>query len=98
MAINPEIPKGTIVFFTNGEYSDYGLSGHFVAIADITKSDFVEAKETVSVQASVAEKGNFKYFDSQEAFINLMIKTGKLVAVTPYELHIGCYGELKFDL
>lgn len=56
MTVNAEIPKGTVIFFTQGEYSDYGVCGHFVAIEDLTKQDFIEAKETVSVQKTIADQ------------------------------------------
>lgn len=99
MTVNTEIPKGTIVFFTSGEYSDYGISGHFITIDDLSKEDFIEARETVSVQKNVAEqKEEYSYFNEHEAFINRMILTGKMVAVTTYEMHIGSYGKLEFDI
>jgi hypothetical protein len=83
---NWNIPAGTLLCFTEGAYSDYGICGNFVVLQDIKPDDALEALEQ-------AHKDNTSEFvgPDQEAFIAKMIRGGFLASVNVHEIHLGSY-------
>jgi hypothetical protein len=106
------ITAGSLFCFSKGEYSDYGYSGHFVALEDITRERLLEIGEEVKEQHRVSQaiedawhakspaerEGDFPWAgDIHEVFIAAIIKAGLVMAVTCAELHIGSYGRLEIS-
>ena len=87
-----KIKAGTIVNFSEGEYSDYGYIGTFVAIQDVTQEDYDKA-----AGEELAKGG---YESSSVAVVANLVRTGKLVDVNSVEVHLGCYGRVpsKMDI
>lgn len=90
--------RGDLIVFSTGEYSDYGYTGHFVALEDITGEHFASAKEDAERRFREEEeaKGWCPGGDKHEMFIVALIRAGLLVSVAVTEHHIGSYG--SFDL
>ena len=80
------IKAGTIINFSEGEYSDYGYIGTFVALQDITQEDYEKAAKGES------EKPNYE--SSSSAVVANLVLTGKLVDVNSIEVHLGAYGKV----
>lgn len=78
------------ILFTEGEYSDYGHVGLFVALTDLTATMLNEAREV-----SQNEKDDDNWFDDRERFIAEIIRRGWVMAVTVDEHHLGSYGECE---
>ena len=105
------LKAGSLVCFSSGEYSDYGMRGHFVLLEDLTPERVAEAVHAAKESQVEAETkyqawksdDNRKYEDYprrgdvQEAFIAELIRKGLLASITCTEIHIGSYGELDVD-
>lgn len=104
---NFDVPAGKLVCFSTGEYSDYGITGHFVTLQPLTQ----EAANSAREKAEVADKNNKKEMEKyrngeredypgfssiHETFIAALIRDGFLTAVDVHEMHIGSYGEISF--
>lgn len=96
---------GDLICFSTGEYSDYHISGHFVALEDISTTHFQDAREDAEARYRAADKAQDawkresgepypQYVNKHEAFIAALIRNGLLVSVAVAEHHIGSYGEI----
>jgi len=90
-----KIMAGHLLFFSSGEYSDYGYNGHYVALKDITSSLIESIKNDVNAQAAKPEGWRL---DKHEKFIARMISEGYLLSLTVSELHLGSYGDLSLEI
>lgn len=104
---NWEIPAGKLIAFSEGEYSDYGLTGHFVTLEDITEAIAVSAQKDAE-KIRQDSRDEYKKWDDggrvgeypgtlgiHEAFISALIRKGILMSVEVNERHLGSYGELE---
>ena len=108
--VNSEIPAGTLICFSSGEYSDYGYNGHFVVLEALNKGKINAAIEAVNSRLEAYEEKYEAWRDSgmqgrppesmdkQESFIAHLIKEGLLLSINVHEIHIGSYSELDIRL
>ena len=82
-----EIQAGTLVAFSEGEYSDYNYLGHFVALSTITNDDYQKAAREELVKGAY-EQNHFKVIAN-------LIRAGKLLEVTCSEVFLGAYGIVR---
>lgn len=82
---------GCLVAFSTGEYSDYGYSGTFVALQNVTRKQVMDLSKEVN---SSADNDEDNYPDRHSMFIAACIRNGWLICVDMTEIHIGSYGEL----
>ena len=82
MTQNLKISKGEVVVLTEGEYSDYGICGYFVAIKDF---DMAEQAQ-LFVKESKLSVSDFQAF---------LIGKELTIPVAHREIHLGNYS--KFD-
>lgn len=99
--------RGDLICFSTGDYSDYIYTGHFVALEDITREHFADARADAERRYAVTEEEQDAWtresgqpyppsVDKYECFISYLIRAGLLVSVAVTEHHIGSYG--SFDL
>jgi hypothetical protein len=84
MAQNVELNAGELVVFTQGEYSDYGFSGHFVALRDVSADEM----EALAV---------YGFYHASNSFLARAIQQGWLLSVNVREIHYGSYGDLNLS-
>ena len=87
---NLDIKAGELICFSEGEYSDYGYSGHFVALQDIARSQLWALAQSLRDQ----EEDGGEYGQAKEQYIPCMIANGWLLSINCREIHIGSYGSL----
>lgn len=82
-------PRGTVVAFSEGEYSDFGYAGHVVTVVDC---DFPALAKEFSK--------NYKPKDEWDrpdphSFIAWLVVNEKCFPATVSEVHLGEYGRLS---
>ena len=103
------IPAGNLICFSTGDYSDYGYTGHFVTLSEVTAEHVQEACEAAEKAYRVADEAQDTWkresgepypphVDKHEAFIAAMIRAGLLMSVPVTEYHLGSYGDLRIIL
>lgn len=107
-----KIKAGSLICFSEGEYSDYGYTGHFVALEDITPETIEKAK-TVALDMERTSNAVMEewrrdpnrdsstypgYLDNKSAFIASLVRMGVLLDIPVREIHLGSYGELSVEL
>ena len=83
------IKAGTLIVFSQGEYSDYSLMGHFVVLKDMEKEDLDKASEE--------ERKKEVYKQSTVVVIANLITEGYLLEVHCREIHLGDYGRIHIS-
>ena len=100
------VQAGILFCFSEGEYSDYGYVGHFLALETITKKTFEQAKERCMVRI---KKGEGSVYGAptdpgDEHDVNMAIRSlflpeltrmGVLMDIDCEEVHLGSYGRLE---
>lgn len=88
MEANIKFKAGEVVVLTSGQYSDYGLSGFIVAIADFDMSE-----EAISYALNSRATKTPDY----DEFIAMLIKKELVIPVKYREVHLGNYGDFTKD-
>jgi len=83
-----EYKAGTLVVFSEGEYSDYGYRGHFVVLQDMNIYNMMEA----AARAAVTGSGYSKSDRAKNGIISELIRDGFLLEVNVTEIYTGSYG------
>lgn len=78
------------VLLTEGEYSDYGHIGVFVALQDITAGMLNEARA-----AALPQGDDQSRWDTRARFMAELIRRGWVMDVNVETVHIGDYGEVE---
>lgn len=95
---NLEVKAGKLFCISRGEYSDYGVYGHFLALQDITHETFQEIVEECKTRQKVENDkeawsaGDF--YGADDRFVPELIRRGLVMDIDCYEIHTGSYGEL----
>lgn len=88
------IPKGRLVMFTTGEYSDYYVSRLLRCRRDFTHEDMLDA---IHVSGSFTpERGRYGEFD-EDKLLDYLSTHAAFEPVDSIELHLGDYGRLSLD-
>ena len=77
---------GTLIVFSEGEYSDYHFMGHFVVLRDLNDEDFNKAS------LEEKKKGTRQ---AHEVVIANLIREGHLLEVHCREISLGQYGQIR---
>jgi len=80
------VKKGEVIVFTKGEYSDFGIDGYVVAIADIN------LKECAHKFVKIPNE-----WEKTFGFVEYLIGCELVIPVAHREIHIGSYGEFDDD-
>lgn len=102
------VPAGRLFYIAEGEYSDFMIQAHFVALEDITEEKLFLLKEKIREKIlSDSYEPNTPYRDlkeesclereSRENFMREFIASGLVLEVDCREIHIGSYGTLRFN-
>lgn len=89
---NLDITAGELICFSEGQYSDYGYVGHFVALQDVKRDQLWALAKSLRDQE---EAGAIKYGQAKEQLIPSMIANGWLLSINCREIYIGAYGSLE---
>jgi len=91
---NLDIKAGHVFYFTDGEYSDYCIQGHFLALRAIGEAELLAIAETVNAECDAAKARDGRRRDRHERFIAALIATGAVMAFDAQQIYMGSYGEL----
>lgn len=80
---------GQLLSIEHGEYSDYGITGFFVALRD-----FDPIAEARKFRAATADKDDDWEWNAREAFIAGLIQKGFLLELQYAVLHLDGYGRI----
>lgn len=86
------VPAGKLFCTSRGRYSDYGYTGHFLSLVDITPIMFREVEAECKAAAD-ANNG----VDAEDAFLPALIRRGWVLDIDCVEIHTGEYGELNLS-
>lgn len=84
-----QYPKGTIINFTSGEYSDYGSHGIVVTIKDLDLPAII--------QAYASGKDRYDSDADVSGLATHLVATGYAMPVDDEEVHLGTYGEFHSE-
>lgn len=105
-AEKPLVAAGKLFCFSEGEYSDYGYVGHFLALVPITKDLFEQVKAACMVRIRSGEVESYgKPVDiddegdvnraMRDLFLPELVRAGAVMDIDCAELHLGSYGRLE---
>jgi hypothetical protein len=101
------VKAGKLFCFSEGEYSDYGYCGHFLALEDITTELFERTKDRIKAQIAEGIKdayGDIVNADSDHyekssimarRFLPELIRQGAIMDIDCTEIHLRSYGRLE---
>lgn len=103
-AEKPLVAAGKLFCFSQGEYSDYGYVGHFLALVPITKTLFEQVKDACMVRIRAGEGKSYGLpvdLDDDGAvdramrdmFLPELVRSGAVMDIDCEELHLGNYDE-----
>ena len=93
------VPAGKLFQFTEGEYSDFGIMGTFLALEDITKTLLLETKNLIQAELLISLSDPYDHEISQglaDRFLPALVRKGVLMDVDMVSLHYSNYG--RFEL
>ena len=104
--IEPKVKAGKLFCFATGEYSDYGIQGHYLALVDITQELFDQAKGGALARIKSGEYKRWgKQIDMEDEwevsdamfslFVPELVRLGAIMDIDCAEIHIGSYGRLE---
>jgi hypothetical protein len=90
-----KLKAGTLMCFSEGEYSDYGYTGHYLVVQDLTVDTANQiAAEMNAAKEAAEDRGDYGLSDIREQFQARLIREGYLLSIPVTEWHIGSYGRL----
>jgi hypothetical protein len=103
--IKTHVKAGKLFCFAEGEYSDYGYVGHFLALEDITSATFEKCKERCMERIKAGEGESYGMppdiddpSDVAHAlrglFLPELTRMGVLMDIECVEIHLASYGRL----
>lgn len=91
---NLDLKAGSLIVFSEGQYSDYGYRGAYVVLCDVSEAMMKDAVRVTKLQASQLDDS----FGSISRFEPELIRRGWLATIDLREIYLGSYGELKVEL
>jgi hypothetical protein len=100
---NIDIRPGRLFHFTSGEYSDFGIQGHFIALQHITEGFLAALVRDIKARllSGEIEDPSCGYYDfsdpddlhraAGEVFVAAFARTGVALEVDSQPLHLGAY-------
>lgn len=107
MSDKPLVEAGKLFCFSEGQYSDFGYVGHFLALVPITKELFEQVKQRCMERIKAGEyKFGERAVDMESkwdvnvavrnSFIPELVRTGAVLDIDVEEIYLGSTGELDF--
>lgn len=94
---NFDIKAGRLLHFSQGEYSDYHVTGHFVALQDISRDVLRMCAVAAAIQVDTQEDYEREYA-ARDGLVPQLVRQGYLMEVDSAEVHLGEYGSLSKDI
>lgn len=102
----PLVAAGKLCCFSDGEYSDYGYVGHFLALEPITRALFEKAKDRCMERVRNGEGesyGSKPDLDDEsdvnramrDLFLPELVRMGVVMDIDCVTIHLGSYGRLE---
>ena len=88
---NLDLKAGELIVFSEGIYSDYGYSGSYVVLQDVSEKEIKELEKSIN-----NKKDSAFCTDSWFEFESACIKKGWLAQINLREIHLGSYS-LELD-
>lgn len=100
------VEAGKLFCFSEGEYSDYGYVGHFLALEAISRTTFETCKDRCRARIMAGEGlvyGSPPDIDDPSdvqyamrgMFVPELIRMGVAMDIDVTEIHLGSYGRLE---
>ena len=80
---------GSFFYTSRGEYADFQIGPHFVALQDITQGDLLKIQKAIEDDLPDERK-----WDAADKFIPALIASGLVVGIDVKELHYADYEEI----
>lgn len=103
------VPAGKLFCFTEGEYSDYGIKGTFLALEEINQELFERIRKELMARwlidpptvhgwsADLNDESDVTRLLSDE-FLPALIRAGVVMDIDVVHIHYGSYGRIElFD-
>ena len=87
--VRKALTAGKLTTFSEGEYSDYGYRGTYVALKDLTLDELIAKGESLRTG---------KYYEDSGKVEALLIREGYLLEVDMTEVHLGGYGTIDISI
>jgi hypothetical protein len=104
---NLDIKAGKLFFLSEGEYSDYGIKGHFLALVDINKELLAGIKNQciadIKVDGYIGQYGrpidiNDEHdilVEVSEIFLGKLVASGSVMDIDVQEIHYSTYDSFE---
>lgn len=96
------IKPGQLLHFSEGEYSDYHVLAHFVALKAIDNAVLRQTAINSGIRMMLNSGEDFDpdmiTYDAKDGFINELIRSGYLLEVDSIEVYLGSYGSIDSDI
>lgn len=100
------VAAGKLFCFSEGEYSDYGYVGHFLALEPITDTTIQNCKDRCRARVMAGEGSSYggkpdleDEHDIERAMRDLFVpeltRMGMLMDIECVTIHLGSYGRLE---
>lgn len=86
-----ELKAGKLHFFTEGQYSDYGIIGSFVALRDVSEAEVKQIADYLLKQAA-EKRPDSKYMaemSAENSLVAELLRGGVLLDVDFTEIHVN---------
>ena len=87
---NLDLKAGSLIVFSEGEYSDYGYIGAFVVLQDVTDAQMRDIEARLTTKADEDACGHCEIGQ----FVTACIREGWLAEINLREIHLGNYDRL----
>ncbi len=94
---NIHVKAGKLFVISEGEYSDYGYAGHFLALVEITPDMFQEVIDECLKHIPKEDDYFDTTYGASEKFLPALIRRGWVIDVDVQVIHKGSYGRLSLS-
>lgn len=88
-------PRGVIILFSEGQYSDFGYCGEVVTLVELHLQDEIDAWRN---GLGKDEDGSWiadNWHNGPDVFVAHLVATQKVAPLACNTVHLGSYGEVK---
>lgn len=96
MSQNMDVKAGKLFCTSRGEYSDYRVEGHFLALRDIDRALLQTIVDECNAQKTKDEEDG-KWTNAEDLFLPELIRRGYVMDIDVTEIHTGSYGDLALS-
>lgn len=93
---NLDIKAGRLLHLSQGEYSDYHVTGHFVALHDISREVLRQCAVAAAIEVQSTLDDDFALvYEARDRIVPQLVRQGYLLEVDSTEIHLGEYGSFS---